>query len=387
MSKPAPPPTDMEALVRRSRTSAEASPPVDMAALVRRPAKAPKADEPEVNMEALVRRPAKAPKADEPEINMEALVRRPKESRKQPPVPREPVREATLKEYTDYVQARNNGFEGSMRDYYEAHLKPADRSASPDLESLVRRPKAAPPTPPCLETLVARRPTTVSGGSGAGAWSAPPDANARRNQLVKNLVESARKIEPSLVDGMRFNTRLHRFLDLRPTAWTTWGDDDARSIVQSASAQAEASRQLSLANAVKWAAECEQVYSRPPGFFDRFAQNAKPEFYQVRLEQARDILIKVQDDLQQVQDTLKTALERLRIDALVLQVATDKETDPSNQITATRRLQTLVQVQATGAMIIQGCETLAQSSAAQAATVSSLLTVTIPNWIMALKSR
>lgn len=374
MPKPAPPPIDMEALVRRSRKAAltkrRRDDAPDMEALVRRPAKAPKPDEPEVDLEALVRRPSpKAPKAQ----GQGGFY-----GNRAPAAPAE----ASMQDYALYANARNNGFEGSMKDYYEAHL---NQAPAVDMAALVQRKNTSPAPPPAdLEALV-RRPVTVSGGS--GVWNAPPDANSARNQLVKSLVESARKIEPSLVDGMRFNTRLHRFLDLRPTAWTTWGEEDARTIVQSASTQAEASRQLSLANAVKWAAECEQAYSRPPGFLDRFAQNAKPEFYQVRLEQARDILIKVQDDLQAAQDTLKTALERLRIDALVLQVATAKETDPSNQITATRRLQTLVQVQATGAMIIQGCETLAQTSASQAATVSSLLTVTIPNWIMALQKR
>lgn len=322
MSKPAPPPIDMEALVRRRTKTAETGQthPVNLEALVRRPPAPPppQTDAAKAyDMEALVQRPKTKPTP--PPSDWDTMARRPQpepwSARNAPPVP--------------------------------------------DMEALVRRAHDA-PTP------------------------AAPSSTRRREDA---LVARAREIEPSVVDGMRFNTRLHRFLDLKPTAWTTWGEDEARVIVQAASTQAEASRQLSLANAVKWAAECEQAYSRPPGFFDRFAQNAKPEFYRVRLEQARDAIIKVQATLMQLQLDLKNNLERIRIDALVLQVATEHEQDPSLQITATRRLQTLVQVQTTGAMILQGADTLAHTCATQAGTVSNLLAVTIPNWIMAQQNR
>ncbi|UTC28948.1 hypothetical protein MARCHEWKA_04360 [Brevundimonas phage vB_BpoS-Marchewka] len=444
MPKPAPPPTDMEALVRRPKKAQSNVPsPIDMEALVRRPQKPnpPPAAQPpgDVDMEALVRRPKKAPAAVEPAedpriqvyiqnrvngwtpvmaagaagysgnqvhalesdpdiqariaqrlatlpgsvpqstgsgfygkpapaTDMEALVRRAK------PKPTS----GSLTDYTLYAMARKNGaddgFKGTFEDYVAQHGSVSKPGA--DMNALVAR-KNTPAPAPNMEALVRRPPPPA----------APVNANARRNQQVNALIERARQVEPSVVEGMRFNTRLHRFLDLRPTAWTTWGEDEARVVVQSASGQAEASRQLSLANAVKWAAECEQAYAKPPGFMDRFSQQTRPEFYRVRLEQARDMLIKVQDDLQQVQDLVRENLDRLRIDVVVLQVATEQVTDASDSIIATRRLQTLVQVQATAAMILQGCESLAQTAAAQAATVSSLLTVTIPNWIIAQQNR
>ncbi|USN14113.1 hypothetical protein KABACHOK_02770 [Brevundimonas phage vB_BpoS-Kabachok] len=443
MPKPAPPPIDMEALVRRpKKAQPNVPPPIDMEALVRpRKPSAPetRAHPVDVDMEALVRRPKKAPakvepvedprievyiqnrvngwkpvmaagaagyngnqghslendpdiqariaqrlatrpgavpqstgggfygkSAPAPATDMEALVRR-----AGPPSPAE----ASLTEYTLYAMARNDGYKGTLVEYVTQHR--AKVAAGPDMAALVARRNAPSRSAPDMTDLI-RRPAQAA---------APANANARRNQQVNALIERARQVEPSVVDGMRFNTRLHRFLDLRPTAWTTWGEDEARVVVQSASGQAEASRQLSLANAVKWAAECEQAYAKPPGFMDRFSQQTRPEFYRVRLEQSRDMLIKVQDDLQQVQDRVRENLDRLRIDVVVLQVATEQVTDASDSIIATRRLQTLVQVQATAAMILQGCESLAQTAAAQAATVSSLLTVTIPNWIIAQQNR
>lgn len=364
MPKPAPPAIDMEALVRRPKKAPEAgpNPDIDMDALLRRPARKPTP----IDMETLIQRPRKAKVEAENNAYLESIgdiITADK---------MKALREATEALERDQVRRDMQAYQARK----QAQRKSAD--PAPDMASLIQR--KTPPARAADMADVVRRPQ-------APPAPAAPSKNTLRNEQVQRLIGRAREIEPALVEGMRFNTRLHRFLDLRPTAWTTWGEDDAREIVKAASAQAEASRQLSLANAVKWSTECEQAYSRPPGFFDRFAQNAKPEFYRVRLEQARDILTKAQDALQDVQTAVGEHLSRLRIDALVLQVATEHETDPSNQITATRRLQTLVQVQTTGAMILQGCETTAQTCAGQAATVSSLLTVTIPNWIMALQNR
>lgn len=242
-------------------------------------------------------------------------------------------------------------------------LRPAPPKPAPaDMSALLRRRNNAPVTPPG---------TFVIGG----------------DPRAPKMLERARVVDAKTAEHSLFHGRLQMFLDLAPTAWTTWGEDDARYVVKAASIQAEQSRQLSLANAVKWATECEQAYSKPPGFLDRLSNASKPEFYRVRLEQARDALTAVQAALYPLQDELRFRLERIRVDALVLQVATEAEADPSRQITATRRLQTLVQVQTTGGMILAGCETLAQTCATQAGSVSDLLTVTIPNWIIAQKAR
>lgn len=196
------------------------------------------------------------------------------------------------------------------------------------------------------------------------------------------LLEKAKTINASLAAHRLFRNRLESFLDLRPAMWATWAESDLTVLVGSASAQAEFARKLSLANAVKWASDCEQAYKKPPRFLDRLTA-PKPEFYRERLTQARDILISVANEIDTVAGDLKPRLEKISLDALVLQVATADVTDPSDQITATRRLQTLVGGQQTGEMIVQALEVLGQTIANQKATVSDLLTVTIPNWILA----
>ena len=201
------------------------------------------------------------------------------------------------------------------------------------------------------------------------------------------MLARAKEIDLKSAEHPLFHGRLQMFLDMAPGAWATWGEDDAKYVVKAASVQAEQSRQLSLANAVKWATDCEQAYSKPPSFLDRLSAASKPEFYQVRLEQAQDILIKVQAALTLVVDEMKFRSERIRVDALVLQVATEDESDNTRIITSQRRFQTLTAVQATAAMVLQGCEALAQTCASQAASVGDLLHVTIPNWIIAQKAR
>lgn len=212
--------------------------------------------------------------------------------------------------------------------------------------------------------------------------AAPREAIIGGDPRAPALLEKAKTLDPLLAGHRLFRARLETFLDLRPSAWVTWAENDLRVLVNSASAQAECARQLSLANAVKWASDCEQAYKKPPGLFDRLTA-PKPEFYRERLSQARDALQQVAAKIETLQADLKPRLETVSVDALVLQVATADAVDPSDQITSTRRLQTIVGGQQTGLMIVQALENMAVAIATQKATVSDLLTITIPNWILA----
>lgn len=196
------------------------------------------------------------------------------------------------------------------------------------------------------------------------------------------FVEKARAVNAKLTEHRLFRNRLEAFLDLKPTNWITWGDSDLRILTDAASKQAEFSRKLSLANAVQWCQETEQAYKKPPGFLDRLTA-PKPEYYRERLEQARDTLSELGGKLAASLQDLKPRLENVTIDAFVLQIATAEVTAQADQITANRRLQTMVAGQQTAEMIVQGLETLSGTIANQAATVGDLLTVTIPNWIIA----
>lgn len=196
------------------------------------------------------------------------------------------------------------------------------------------------------------------------------------------LVEKARTINAALADHRLFRNRLEAFLDLRPAAWTTWGDADLGVLTTAASRQAEFSRKLSLANAVRWCEECEQAYKKPPGLLDRLTA-PKPEFYRERLEQARDVLVDLGSDIDILLRDLRPRLENVTVDAFVLQIATADVTTQADQITANRRLQTMVAGQQTAEMILQGLDALGGTVANQRATIGDLLTVTIPNWIIA----
>jgi hypothetical protein len=196
------------------------------------------------------------------------------------------------------------------------------------------------------------------------------------------LVEKARVVNAALAEHRLFRNRLEAFLDLKPAQWTTWGEADLRVLTEAASKQAEFSRRLSLANAVRWCEECEQGYKKPPGFLDRLTA-PKPEFYRERLEQARAVLVDLGDQIGTLLRDLRPRLENVTIDAFVLQVATTDVTAQADQITANRRFQTMVAGQQTAEMILQGIDALSGTVANQRATIGDLLTVTIPNWIIA----
>lgn len=196
------------------------------------------------------------------------------------------------------------------------------------------------------------------------------------------LVLAAKAIDARLADHRLFRNRLEAFLDLKPAEWATWADVDLQVLPRAATKQAEFARKLSLANAIRWADECEQAYKKPPSLLDRLTA-PKPEFYQERLTQARDALTEVRVEIDALLSDVRPRLETIAIDALVLQVSTANVTAQADQIMAARRLQSIVAGQQTAAMIVQGLDNLASTTATQAATIGDLLTITIPNWIIA----
>ncbi len=216
---------------------------------------------------------------------------------------------------------------------------------------------------------------------------APPRPPARERVLggdprAPALVDKAALADPVVGNDLRMRGRIETFLDLNPNLWGSWAEKDLRVLVDSASRQSEIAQTLSRANATKWAFDCQQAYAKPYTFIDRLTA-PKPEFYKERLTQARDILQEAGGKAQQLQADLRPRLDTIRLDALALQVCTDGVTDPTQQMIATRRLQTLVQGQQTGMMILTATDNLGVTIATQAATISDLLTVTIPNWILA----
>lgn len=219
--------------------------------------------------------------------------------------------------------------------------------------------------------------------------AAPPRAEGPSNKVIGGdprapaIMTAAQAKDAALANDPRFRGRLERFLKLTTSDWLTWGDKEMRAFTDEAVLLREHTAKLSTANAVQWAYECEQSYSRPPGFLDRFYRS-KPEYYRVRLEQARDILQKLDIAVAQQIKDMEPRLFTLRLDGLVLEVATTALTDANQKIIAGRRLDSLVQGQMTAMMIMQSFRDLADTIATQANSVSDRLNVTIPQWLIAM---
>lgn len=197
------------------------------------------------------------------------------------------------------------------------------------------------------------------------------------------MMAAAQAKDPALANDPRFRGRLEMFLKQSPSEWITWGEKEMRALTDQAQRHRDNTTKLSTANAVQWAQECEHSYSRPPSFLDRFARS-KPEFYRVRLEQARDILQKLDAEVNRQIEDMQPRLETLRLDTLVLEVATTALTIQNQQIIAGQRLGSLVQGQQTIMMIMQSARDLANTITTQAAAVNDRLNVTIPQWLLAM---
>lgn len=283
----------------------------------------------------------------------------------------------------------------------------------PDMSSLVMRPQAPPPPPADMSALLKRnnshdnprdhaspvpfrvpppqplddRLASIYGGYAPPRRQHGEPTGVGGDPRAPAMLAKAKALDPLPAADRRFLNKLQQFLDLPATGWSTWADADVRVLTQAASTQGATADKLRLANAVRWATECQESYSKTPSFIDRLTQAAKPEFYRVRLEQAQACLTVVQAECNALITDLTTRLATIRVDALVMQVATEDVTNASDKIIGHRRYQTLVQAQTTGSMILAAAEQLAITAANQSATVGDLLNVTIPNWIIALKNR
>lgn len=258
---------------------------------------------------------------------------------------------------------------------------------SPDAPRGLALPTAPAPTPDSershlvqqyMAQVVAPR-RTVESRPSTGA----PSTRTIGDPRAPALVEKAKAKDAEIANDVRFRTRLEQFLKLDTNGWLTWGEKAVGSLTPGAQKHNQHSQKLTAANADQWARECEHAYSRPPGFLDSFARK-KPEFYRVRLEQARDLLRDLKVSIDANLHVLAPLLKDIRMDMLVMEVATTDVTEASAQIIAGQRLGNLLAGLQTATILIQSERDLATLVATQAGAVNDRLTITIPNWLIAM---
>ncbi len=200
------------------------------------------------------------------------------------------------------------------------------------------------------------------------------------NPKAPAMLKRAEEVDAKAAADIRFRNKLEEFLDLKPSGWASWGERDLNAMGDAASEHLKLAQDLTRAEAVKWAAETREAYNRPPGFFNR---KPKVEFYKQMLEGARDQVTAVWSKLETRCAELRPKLATLRLDVVVLQVATEKVDDTMHANVAAGRMRNLVNGQHTAEMILQSMENLKATAAAQQSDLSDVLTTLIPNWLLA----
>jgi hypothetical protein len=213
----------------------------------------------------------------------------------------------------------------------------------------------------------------------------PPAPPVRQDRILGGdprapaVIAKARATDPSLSDHRLFRGRVEAFLDLKPLAWMSWGEQSIKPLTEAAGTTAAITSRMSLAQAPKWGDETRSAYQKGRvGMFDK-----KPAFYEQMLTNARDILMQAAHDLGEVKQMMADRLEYLRLDTLVFQVATDGVTDPNEIQIASGRLRTLLTCLQNAAALQS---TVAQSElmvTKQIGDVQQLLSGILPAWIMA----
>lgn len=209
--------------------------------------------------------------------------------------------------------------------------------------------------------------------------------SAEAEAIAKDVAER----HPTLKDHTALLNRAYALDRADSLGLTTWADKPALALTRLTTEVAELNRQLSLVRAVEWANEVEQAYAAPPkkGWFGRTKETHSPQYYVVRLEQCRKALLAVHDQVEGLELRVCAEVEALMLDMAVLAAGADRMTDNGRQTLALSRYRTLAGLQMTTEMLRQSLEQLRHNTASQSTTISNLMTVTLPNWIMALEAK
>lgn len=226
-------------------------------------------------------------------------------------------------------------------------------------------------------------------GSGDDNWRSP-DKRAYRPKAkpadriiggdprAAGLVLKAKTLDPTTAADPKFLGRLEAFLRLKPMDWMGWGSNVATTIAQAAQVSSTLMVKVQTANAPKWADETRTAYQKGPGFF-----NKRPAFYQQMLENAQRMLMEAAGEADTQRRALIERIPALKIDQLVLQVATDGLTDPMEMQIASGQMRTMLTNLQTAMSIRAALEASSLTIVKQAGDVNQLLTALIPAWVAA----
>ena len=166
-----------------------------------------------------------------------------------------------------------------------------------------------------------------------------------------------------------------------------WGEVNLTPLQKASDIQARIAAELQRIDAVGRLNEAKDAaMGVSKGFFDRFAQK-KPDTYEFKLQESKRDLLKLMSESDRQMKGFLPEVRDLHLDGLALSVVIGEYQDAVLMNIGNSRLKTLLLAHQTGTMLMTVLENTVQQCAQYIEQIDSMLSVTIPQWKLALQNK
>lgn len=237
----------------------------------------------------------------------------------------------------------------------------------------------APPEPVASAPAAPRR--TIAPPPPTGTPLPPPRAPQAPTK-TDLLIQKAQQIEPS-IRPERIRGRIDTILPMTLSQILDWGNRNLTPLQNTSNAKAEIAGDLSRIDPSGWIQRTLEASCKPPSFLDRF--NGKPpSYWEGMMQKTRTELQQFVVKLDKMKGEFFREITDLHLDAVSMLVCVDEFADDSLKMAAQNRGKTLLAAHQTAAMLQMTIEQALMNCANYCQKIDEVLTVTIPQWKMAL---
>ena len=164
-----------------------------------------------------------------------------------------------------------------------------------------------------------------------------------------------------------------------------WGATALAELQMATTSQRKYTTQFAELNVGEWINSTKEAAQKPPNVFSRLLGKSSPDYYKVRLTGFRGELSELLPKIERARDELRPKIETMSVDVAILQALIQDEQDAIRLNIINNRARTLLGAQQTSILALKALENLALTIIDQVSVIDRLLSVTIPNWELAIK--
>jgi hypothetical protein len=218
--------------------------------------------------------------------------------------------------------------------------------------------------------------------------AAPPAPVRQQRAQTKAdlLVEKVLAANPGM-QVQRIRGRIDTCLAMSLSDILDWGNRNLVPLQNTSNAQGEISAELSRIDASGWISRTMEASCKPPSFLDRFNHKPQPSYWEGMLQKTRAELQQFVIKLDKMKGEFFREITDLHLDAVAILACVNEYSDDALNMSAQNRGKTLLLAHQTAFNLQQSIERTLMQCAQYMEKIDEVLTVTIPNWKIALQNR